>query len=428
MHPVEGTILTVARDAAAAAAAVVAGRAAGGGAVDLVDVLDAAAREAHASVARTPELLPALAQAGVVDAGGRGLALFFDACLHVCAGRPVPAPAVTAEAGAPGATRSAPVAGPRFEVMFLLAAPDDAVPAFRAAWDALGESIVVVGGDGTWNCHVHTDDVGGAIEAGIEAGRPSRIEVTDLHDQVHAREADWVDAAGTASGAAPGAAGLAPAPCAVVAVAAGDGAGRLFSGLGVAVVVSGGQSMNPSTQQILDAVLASGGESVIVLPNNKNIIAVAEQAAELADRPVTVVPTRSMVEGLAAMIEFDADALAADNADPMGAEGARVRTAEITRAVRTTTADCGPVAEGDWIAVVPGGICAATSDPLSAAVAALAHVVTDDSELCMVLVGAEADPADVDALRAHLAAEHPDLEVEVHDGGQPLYPFLLGVE
>jgi dihydroxyacetone kinase-like predicted kinase len=137
--------------------------------------------------------------------------------------------------------------------------------------------------------------------------------------------------------------------CAVVAVAAGDGAARLFANLGVTAVVAGGQSMNPSTQEILDAVVASAGDSVVVLPNNKNIVAVAEQAAALADRPVRVIPTRSMVEGLAAMIEFDADSDAEGNAATMGAEAGRVRAAEVTRAVRASTADCGPIAVGDWI-------------------------------------------------------------------------------
>ncbi|MEI8001643.1 MAG: DAK2 domain-containing protein [Actinomycetes bacterium] len=414
MHPVEGTILTVAREAAAAATEA----AEAGG--DLIGVLDAAARVAHETVARTPEMLPALAQAGVVDAGGRGLALMFDAWLHVCDGRALPEPGVVvdAEPGSDG-TRPAPVEGPRYEVMFLLEAPDDAIPGFRATWDALGESIVVVGGEGTWNCHVHTDDIGAAIEAGVVAGRPVRIEVTDLHDQVQAREQGWVAAATAA---------VDVRECAVVTVATGDGVIDLFTSLGVAVVVPGGQSMNPSTQQILDAVHASGGTSVVVLPNNKNIVAVAEQAAALADRPVAVVPTRSVVEGLAAMIEYDATLASAANAGAMAGEVARVRTAEVTRAVRDSAAACGPIAVGDWIAITREGICAAASSPVDAALVAVEQIVEPDCELVTVLVGADASPGDAELLRERIAAAHPDLVIEVHDGGQPLYPFLVGVE
>jgi hypothetical protein len=167
---------------------------------------------------------------------------------------------------------------------------------------------------------------------------------------------------------------------------------------------------------------------VVVLPNNKNIVAVAEQAAALADRPVAVVPTRSVVEGLAAMIEYDATLASAANAGAMAGEVARVRTAEVTRAVRDSAAACGPIAVGDWIAITREGICAAASSPVEAALAAVEQIVEPDCELVTVLVGADASPGDADVLRERIAAAHPDLVIEVHDGGQPLYPFLVGVE
>jgi len=424
MHPVEGTILTVARsgaDAAEAALAAAAGPL--GSCLPMVEAVDAAA---HAAVARTPEQLPVLAQAGVVDAGGRGLALFFDAWLHVLDGRPLPEPRVVAPAAASGGSPAEAAAvpprpqahGPRYEVMFLLAAPDDAIEGFRQTWDGLGESIVVVGGDGIWNCHVHTDDIGAAIEAGIEAGRPSRLHVTDLHEQVDRREADWVAAARP----------VATRPCGVVAVATGAGVTTLLENLGVSVVVSGGQSMNPSTQQILDAVEQVAADSVVVLPNNKNIVAVAEQAVGLADRPVRVVPTHSVVEALAALLELDDDASADDNAVAMAAAAHRVRTGEVTQAVRDGVGECGPISAGDWIGITRAGIAITASSALAAAIGVLDTLVAETDELVTILVGADADPADVERLRAHLAAERPAVEVEVHDGGQPLYPFLVGVE
>ena len=426
MHPVEGTILTVARASADAATAALAGATGGGGScLPLVEAVDAAA---HDAVARTPEQLPVLAHAGVVDAGGRGLSLFFDAWLHVLDGRPLPEPRVVAPAAAiASASANAhdlspaprPAAhGPRYEVMFLLAASDDAVDPFRHAWDALGESIVIVGGDGIWNCHVHTDDIGAAIEAGIEAGRPSRLHVTDLYEQVEQTEVDWVAAA----------APVATASCGVVAVASGAGVTTLLENLGVAVVVPGGQSMNPSTQQVLDAVEQVAADAVVVLPNNKNIVAVAEQAVGLASRPVSVVPTHSVVEALAALIVFDADASADVNATAMGEAASRVRTGEVTQAVRDGVGECGPIAAGDWIGITRAGIGTTASSALDAAIGVVDALVAADDELVTILVGVDADPADVDELRAHLAAARPAVEVEVHDGGQPLYPFLVGVE
>ena len=418
MHPVEGTILTVVR--ASAEAAAVAAATPADTCVPMVEAVRAAAYDA---VARTPELLPVLAHAGVVDAGGRGLSLFFDAWLHILDGRPLPEPRVVAAAAASTAP-PAPVVGAtsrtgtRYEVMFLLAADDDAVATFRAAWDALGDSIVVVGGDGIWNCHVHTDDLAAAIEAGIEAGRPSRLHVTDLWEQVEALEADWVRAA----------APVETRPCGVVAVASGAGVTGLLEHLGVAVVVPGGQSMNPSTQQILDAVERCGAESIVVLPNNKNIVAVAEQVVGLASRPVQVVPTHSVVEALVALIEFDADASADDNAAAMSTAAARVRTGEVTQAVRAGQGECGPIAAGDWIGITRAGIGTRADSAVAAAIGVLDELVDASDELVTILVGADADPADTERLRAHLAGARPDVEVEIHDGGQPLYPFLVGVE
>jgi len=301
--------------------------------------------------------------------------------------------------------------------MYLLDAPDAAIASFRAAWDALGDSIVVVGGEGLWNCHVHTDDIGAAIEAGIEVGKPSRIRVTDLHEQVEEHEADWVASASPI-----------PAVAAVVAVATGAGITRLLRNLGVASVVPGGQSMNPSTQELLDAIEHTAAKLVVVLPNNKNIIPVAEQAAAVASRPVEVVPSRSVVEALAAMIDFDADATAADNAAPMRDAVARVRTGEVTQAVRDSEGECGPIAAGDWIAVTADGIRAATPTAEAAVVAMLDDMIRDTDELLTLLVGADSDDDGVARVLAHVAEHHPTLEVEVHDGGQPLYPYLVGVE
>ncbi len=419
MRPVEGTILTVARAAAEAAEAA---RANGAATLDhLLEAVDVAARDA---VARTPDLLPVLREAGVVDAGGQGLALFVDAFLHVVDGRPLPEPEVVATPAAVAAhQRGEDVNALRYEVMYLLAADDDTIPAFKDAWDAIGDSIVVVGGDGTWNCHVHTNDVGGAIEAGIDAGRPSKIRITDLSEQVE--EEQWVREQGARDDDAPDAIAV---PTAVVAVAVGEGIRRLLRSVGVQVVVAGGQSMNPSTAQILAAVEQANADGVIVLPNNKNIVAVANQVDALTERPVAVVPTHAVVEALAALVCYDPDADLATNVKAMTEAAERVRSGEVTQAVRDAVGPSGPIREGAWIALTEHGICASADSALDAAVQLIERLADDDSELITVLLGADARPGDMDRLRDHVGVARPNVELEVHEGDQPLYPYLIGVE
>ena len=256
MTPVEGTILTVVRESAEAAVA-----AADGGA-DLLGVAEASRMAGGESLARTPELLPVLAEAGVVDAGGCGFLLLLDAVLTTIDGRPIPEPV---EVAAPLSIDDRPDdhggesgLGTQYEVMYFLDAPDEAVEGFKEAWAALGDSIVVVGGDGVWNCHVHTDDIGGAVEAGIAVGRPYRIRVTDLFDEVReqAEEQAWVRESMAADRGDVGE----PVTCAVVAVANGPGIRDIFRSLGVRRVVLGGQSMNPSTADLLAAVEAEAVE------------------------------------------------------------------------------------------------------------------------------------------------------------------------
>ncbi len=416
MRPVEGTILTVVRSAAEAAEA-----AHDTGASTLESLLERTVDAAHDAVARTPELLPVLKEAGVVDAGGRGFTLLLDAFLHVVDGRPLPEPeAVATPAAVEAHQREGDVSSLRYEVMYLLDAPDTTIPAFKETWGALGDSIVVVGGEGLWNCHVHTNDIGGAIEAGIQAGRPREIRVTDLIEQVE--EEQWVRAG---SGAAPPDERITTA---VVAVAVGSGLSRLLRSVGVHGVVAGGQSMNPSTAQILEAVESAPSESVLVLPNNKNIVAVAQQVGELTDRDVDVVPTHAVVEALASLVVYDPDAALEVNVAAMADAAARVRAGEVTQAVRDSVAECGEIKTGDWIAITREGIAASTATAADAAIALVDRLVGEDSELVTVLLGSDARPADTARLREHLGLEHGHLEVEVHEGNQPLYPYLIGVE
>ena len=419
LRPVEGTILTVVRETAEAIEALQG--------ADLSALFTRAAEAADAAVARTPDLLPVLRDAGVVDAGGKGFTLLIAAFLEVVAGRPIPEPSLGfTPASVEAHMRGDDVTGLRYEVMYLLDSPDASIGAFKETWGALGDSIVVVGGDGIWNCHVHTNEIGAAVEAGIEAGRPHQIRVTDLFEQV-AAEHEWVEAGGGHAGAARTATST-PCETAVVAVAVGNGVGRLLTSLGVQIVIAGGQSMNPSTAQILEAVEATSANNVIVLPNNKNIIPVAQQVDALTDRNVEVVATTSLVEALAALVGYDPAADLGANVAALTEAAARVRTGEVTRAVRDATADFGPVHEGDWIAIDARGICASTATAVDAVTLLLTRLVDDESEIVTVIVGAEARPGDTAHIREHLALAHPEVEAEFHDGGQPLYPYLVGVE
>ena len=432
-RPVEGTILTVIREASDAARAAAE---AGGG---LVEVLDAARAQGYDALERTPEMLAVLAEAGVVDAGGAGLLLLLDACLAELDGRPMPAPPEVAAGPTPVASASAArpieessIADLRYEVMFLLDAPDSCVDGFKQAWTEVGDSIVVVGGDGIWNCHIHTHDIGAAIEAGIAVGRPHRIQVTDLLDQAAEHSESFSAPAPPADDGGPSP--LAPVEiaeadrCSVVAVGAGGGVEAILTSMGVSRVVAGGQSMNPSTAELLAAVDSLPAGNVVLLPNNKNIIPVAEQVDGETGRTVSVVPTRSVVEGIASLLVFSADNTAVHNATAMAEAAASVTAAEVTQAVRDATSSAGPISAGDWLGIGPAGITAVESEAAAAATALLSAIIDDDHELLTVLTGAEADEAATEAIVAHVSENHPEVEVEVREGGQPLYPYYFGLE
>jgi uncharacterized protein len=422
--PVEGTILTVISRASSAATA-----AADAGA-SLVEVLDEAHRAGADALADTPNLLPVLARAGVVDAGGAGFLLLLDAGLHVVDGRSLPdAPAVD---GAPIASTDLDDADGhggdgelRYEVMYFLEADDAVVPAFRDVWAGLGDSIVVVGGDGLWNCHIHTDDIGGAIEAALDCGRPRRIRVTDLHEQIGDLEEEaWVRAAAAVTDDDR----LHPVSCAVVAVASGEGLRRILHSLGVQRIVSGGQSMNPSVAQLVEAIDAVPADEVVVLPNNKNIVPVAERAAEVSAKMVRVIPTKGVVEGVAALVAYDPDAGIDGNVADMTAAVDGVATGEVTRAVRDSVCDAGPIREGDYLGIDRDGIEVIDASLVGAVTGLIDRLVAGEHELVTLIEGDGASESDTSRITHWLAETHPAVVLEVHHGGQPLYPYFVGVE
>ncbi len=471
MRPVEGTILSVARASAQAAQRALEAltpEEQGTGATALAAVLESARRAGQAALEATPQQLPVLADAGVVDAGAAGYLLLLDALLSVVDGRPLPdevdlpaeVAAVIAHGNAGTSLSSDPVdpvaeqraelhnhldgddggghdvhdpSGTRYEVMFLLAAPDENIDQFKAAWDVLGDSIVMVGGDGLWNCHIHTDDIGPVIEAGIDVGRPHRIQITDLHEQVAGLGGHGAHGAHAGQHAAHAGDDTATADrpqveCAVVAVSPATGLDELFASLGCHELVTGGQTMNPSTAELLAAIEAAPSQQVVVLPNNSNIVPVARQAGEHSDKTVTVVATTAVPAGLAALIGYDPDASADANAASMGDAADAVSGGEVTQAVRDTTAPTGDVAAGQWIGLDGEGISAAGDTAAAAAIGLLQNMLTSAHEILTLIEGADAQTAETDEVMAWLAEHWPDVEVERHVGGQDHYPYLFGIE
>jgi DAK2 domain fusion protein YloV len=426
MRPVEGTILTVVRECAEAAVEM----ADDGG--DVVAVLDAARERGADALARTPEMLPVLKEAGVVDAGGTGFLLLLDVFLNVVDGRAVPEPVevegpVLAELTGHGEMgEHGDISDLRYEVMYLLEADDGSIPAFKDVWAGIGDSIVVVGGDGIWNCHIHTDDIGASIEAAIQIGTPRKIRVTDLLEQVE--EEAWVREAALAPAVEVPAELRTPVTCAVVAVATGAGIRRIFHSLGVQGIVTGGQSMNPSTAELLEAVEKVPADQVVILPNNKNIIPVAEQVDAHSAKTVHVVPTKGITEGFAALVAYDPEADGELNAEEMSSAAAAVVAGEVTQAVRDSSCELGPIAEGDWLGIARDGIRAVEAELGDAATKLLAELVLPSHEIVTIIEGEGASAGCTRHLTEWLAEHRPAATAEVHHGGQPLYPYLFGVE
>ena len=437
LKPIEGTILTVVRESAEAA------KAASADDASLIDTLRAARAAGKQALDNTPELLPVLKDAGVVDAGGAGYLLLLDSALHVVDGDPLPEPdesdGPTSEQLDAVASRASGVDGEldvseqRYEVMYFMDLDDTRIDRFKQGWGEIGDSIVVVGGDGIWNCHVHTNDIGAAIEVALDLdGRPKQIRVTDLFEEVaeeHAQREATMTGAAAAHVPTRAGAGLPRMTTAVVAVCSGDGLAELFANLGVQGIVTGGQTLNPSTAELLDTVEKVNADQVVILPNNKNIIPVADQVDALTSKQVVVVPTRTMPEALAALIVYDPEASVDANAAEMAEAAESVQTGEVTQAVRDSNSPVGPITTGDWMGIVKGdGIAAVGSSALSVSQQLLETLLGDDGELLTIITGADATADTTASIRGWLADEHADVQVEVHPGGQPLYPYLFGVE
>jgi DAK2 domain fusion protein YloV len=394
--PVEGTVLSVADGAAAAATRI--------GSADLAEVARAAARGAAEALARTPDQLPVLARAGVVDAGGRGLCVLLDALVEVVTGVAAPPAAAPRRTAAPlretGSTEYA------YEVQYLLDAPEPEIAPLKAALAGLGDSLVVVGVDGaTWNVHVHVNDIGAAIEAGIVAGRPHRISVTRFTDQAPPE----------------------PRARAAVVVVSGAGLAELFRQEGAIVVLG----PSPSTGEILDAIRRVGAGEVVVLPNAGPVQAVAAAAAEQARAEgvrAGVVPTRSPVQALAALAVRDDGRRFEDDLIAMAEAAGACRYAEVTEAAREAVTVAGVCRPGDILALVEGEVNLIGTELAPTCRALIDRMLGGGGELITLVTGADAPPGLGVDLHGYVTERWPFVEVQVLAGGPPRFPLVVGVE
>jgi len=434
MKPVEGTMLTVIREAAEAAQ----GAASVGG--DVQTVIAATLTEAKASLERTPDLLPVLKEAGVVDAGGQGLVRILQGVLAYARGEEfTPESALATLADEPLHVHDHPSEEDYgFDVQFIISSPSRTVEDLRHDLSAMGDSLLVVGDERAVKVHIHSEHPGPILEYGIQQGVLSAIIVENMQVQYQ----EFVQASRADDQAASRSPELLPAdlirvsmaganPLAdvsVVAVASGAGLAQVFTSLGAEAVVPGGQTMNPSTQDLISAVEGVKNEAVVILPNNSNIILTAQQASQITTKKVRVVPTKTMPQGIAALLGFNYQAGLEENFETMLDSCQQVETLEITRAVRSVQVNGLSVSEGEFIGLWNDDLKAAGDDPLTVAVEVLGQMEMDRYEILTVYYGSDVSEEDAAGLCRALQVFYPDLEYEVLDGGQAYYHYIISVE
>lgn len=426
MKPTEGTILTVARVAAEKAVA-----------SDLTDPLamwNLICNTAGETLEQTPEMLPVLKKAGVVDAGGKGLLVIFEGMKRVFEGQPMVKDGEEAPAsGEPADEMAHNAAGENEEEIhftycteFIVrrANNNDSLK-LRAYLETIGDCVVVVDDDGIIKTHVHTDDPGRALHRAIEYGQLITVKVENMREQ-HAKAAESAKQKAKSPAYAAVDENI---PYGFVSVAAGEGIAQLFRDLGVDAIVSGGQTMNPSTDDILNAVQSVPAKTVFVLPNNKNIIMAAEQAIALADREVRVLPTRTIPQGLSAMLAFDTDVDADENCIQMAKAFERVGTGQVTFAARDSEFDGYKIKEGELLALENGKISFVEQDLSKAVVRLTKNLVNRDSSFITLMYGEGIEEAQAQAISEAVQARvGNEIEVTLINGGQPVYYFIISVE
>jgi len=423
MKPGEGTMLTVIRESAEAAA-----RAAEQGG-SLEKVLVSAKSEADASLARTPQLLPVLAHAGVVDAGGQGLVYILEGIVRLLQGQTTEA-LISAEAHVEHA--HAPDGQYNYDTQFIISGDTLDVETIRERIAQMGDSVLVVGDERAVKVHVHADHPGEVLEYGITQGQVSAVIIENMQLQYQEFLARKQQSPMQVSPVAlhVAASELAEQTCniSVIAVASGDGLKRVFESLGVSAIVPGGQTMNPSTQDLLQAIEAVPCDQVILLPNNSNIILTAEQARQLSHKQVLVVPTKTVPQGIAALLAFNYQSDLATNAAVMTAASRQVQTAEITRAVRSVQVNGLSVVEGQIIGLLNGDLKTAGETALDVVQELLDQMDAGQCEIITIYYGEDMTSLEADGLAEAVRKRYPEVEVEVLDGGQAHYYYIISAE
>ena len=446
MRPVEGTILTVAREMARAAT-----RSARAGA-SIEALLAEALAGAETALARTPDLLPVLKQAGVVDAGGKGLVFILAGMVRGLAGEvsgELTGSLIANEVVAPALSVAGPAATHfridedlgeityAYDTQVLVRGTDLAIDALREELGQFGDSMLVVGTAEVVKVHIHTNNPGLVLETCLRYGTLSDVTIENMRDQYEAIKHDRAAGNGETKPAPEAQPSQPPMilsidmpakQVGVVTVAAGDGIERILRSLGADVVISGGQTMNPSTEELIAGIESAGTDDVLLVPNNSNILMAAQQAVELTQKRVSVVPTRDVPQGIAALLAYNPLTDALTNRDRMTAAMQRVKTGEITYAVRSTKFNGWDIAEGDILAIVGDDIVATGNDPNEVLAVLLAKLVDADSEFVTLLYGSDVASQAADAAVARVERDYPSIEVECHRGGQPLFYYLVSVE
>lgn len=413
IKPVEGTILTVVKGAAREAAK-------HARAEDVNIFMEQVLKAAQATLARTPEQLPVLKQAGVVDAGGKGLCYIFEGWLDYLEGRKVVA--VEAEVGIEPVTAQAIDATDleySYCTEFLVQGNNLDEQVFRRELSEHGDSLVVVGAAGLIKVHIHTNNPGLVLDFALSQGR----ELQDIKiDNMRYQHRETL---------------ISPEPSVVeppklngvVTVAAGAGMEEIFASIGADYIVPGGQTMNPSTEDFLRAIEEANAERIIILPNNKNILMAAEQAAEVATKPTVVIPTATIPQGLTALLNYSAEEQDLERLQAAMVEGlSRVKTGQVTYAVRDSVFDGRPIAEGSILGLADGKIAVVTQSIAETTLSLVAAMADDDTDLITLFYGEDIASEAAEKIAADLKTEYPEREIELHPGGQPVYYFIIAIE
>lgn len=426
MKPVEGTILTVAREAAAKGVEVAETT------DDLIELMEAFVTEAKASLNRTPELLPVLKEVGVVDSGGQGLLFVYEGFLASLKGEALPEKndaslddLINAEHHRVQDFMNTEDIefGYCTEIMVRFEADKEpfSEEQFRNELDPMGDSLLVISDDEIAKVHIHTEIPGAVLSAGQKYGSLMKIKVDNMREQ-HAAIVN--DESSTVAPMKK----VEKIPYAIVTIAMGEGIATLLRSIGASYVIEGGQTMNPSTEDIVKAVKEIGAERVLILPNNKNIVMAAEQAAELLEIEAAVVPTKTIPQGMAAILAFNPELSVEDNKQTMTEGFAHVKTGQVTYAVRDTSIDGVEIRKDDYMALAEGKIILSTPQMMDAAKEVINRLVDEDSEIITVIYGEDATEEQANELASFIEENFADAEVEIVEGKQSLYPFILSVE